>query len=317
MRLWNVYSFFSTYAEIDGWQPAKALTEPKSDNTLDRWMLARLNQTIAEATKQADEYQIARAVRPLRDLIDDLSNWYVRRSRRRFWKSEDDGDKQAAYATLHYALTRIGQLLAPWSPFIADKLWRELTVGMELPASVHLSDWPEAGEVDSAVLESMALARQVITEGLSLRAEAGIKVRQPLASLTFALPPKAKLSSEYLMIIAEEVNVKSAQQRPSKELEFEVSLDTNITPELAREGLMRDVVRQVQNARKNAGLAVEDRIELSLNTADADLVAAIKEHADTIAAETLATLQPSLESPHRSTVKLAGAELTITLKKQG
>ncbi|HEX7259619.1 MAG TPA: isoleucine--tRNA ligase, partial [Candidatus Saccharimonadia bacterium] len=206
-RLWNVHSFFSTYAEIDKWQPEKELREPKSDNVLDQWLLARLNQVIAEMTEQADNYRIASAVRPLRDFIDDLSNWYVRRSRRRFWKSEDDGDKASAYATLHYAMVRTSQLLAPWSPFISDKLWRELTVGMDVPASVHLSDWPEAGEVNSLVVSDMNNVRQIVNEGLAARAKAGIKVRQPLNAIT--VTGNVTLSPESREIVADELNLKS------------------------------------------------------------------------------------------------------------
>ena len=153
MTLWNVYSFFSTYAEIDKWQPHKELKAPQSDNLLDQWLLSRLNEVIGEMTKQADAYQIARAVRPLRELVDDLSNWYVRRSRRRFSKNDSAADQASAYATLHYALVRLSQLLAPWSPFVADKIYRGLTEGMDLPASVHLTDWPETGKVDQALLD--------------------------------------------------------------------------------------------------------------------------------------------------------------------
>ena len=313
LRLWNVHSFFTTYAEIDGWQPGKSLAEPKSENVLDRWLVARLNATIAEVTAQADGYKLARAVRPLRELIDDLSNWYVRRSRRRFWKSEDDADKAAAYATLHYTLVRIAQLLAPWSPFVADRLWRELTVGMELPASVHLSDWPEAGEMDAQLLEEMAVMREAITLGLAQRAEHGIKVRQPLASATITA---SQLSADLFSIAAEELNVKEVRHTAKKAVA--VTLDTEITPELAREGLARDVVRQVQDFRKKSGLAVEDRVELALQTDDKELAQTISEHAQTISAETLADeVADSVAGGHETTVKLGGAELTIILKQTG
>lgn len=310
LRLWNVYSFFSTYAEVDNWEPAKTLAEPESDNVLDRWLLARLNQTIAETTKQVDAYQIAKAARPIRELIDDLSNWYVRRSRRRFWKSEDDGDKQAAYATLHYAMARIAQLLAPWSPFVSDKLWRELTDGMDVADSVHLSDWPEAGETDHDLLASMAAAREAITIGLSLRAEAGIKVRQPLASATIQTSLK-----DFEDIVREELNV--------KQIEFaqveQIKLDTSITPGLKREGIMRDVVRHVQNLRKRAGLQVDDRIELNFEVVGEakDLSEALKEHEATIAQEVLAKKVTASSEHFEDTqhTKVDGGELVISLKK--
>jgi isoleucyl-tRNA synthetase len=307
LRLWNVYSFMSTYAEVDKWQPGKELAEPKSDNVLDAWLLARLGQTIDEMTRQIDDYQIARAVRPLRELIDDLSNWYVRRSRRRFWKSEDDTDKQAAYATLHYALVRISQLLAPWSPFVADKLWRELTAGMDVPNSVHLSDWPEAGEVDEKVLSNMSKLREVITEGLALRASGGVKVRQPIFTTYSGL----KFDQTLVDIAKEELNTKHFEFKP----DVRVELDLNITQELKLEGLARDIIRQVQGFRKETGLEVDDRIELELTTEDPELAAAIEAHADLIKAETLAASVGKVESDNRTEVRLAGKTLTLALKK--
>lgn len=310
LRLWNVYSFFSTYAEVDNWRPAKTLAAPESDNVLDRWLLARLNQTIAETTKQADAYQIAKAARPIRELIDDLSNWYVRRSRRRFWKSEDDGDKQAAYATLHYAMARIAQLLAPWSPFVSDKLWRELTAGMDVADSVHLSDWPEAGETNHELLADMLAAREAITVGLSLRAEAGIKVRQPLAIATVQESLK-----DFGDIIREELNVKQVEFAQVEQ----IKLDIEVTSELKREGIMRDVVRHVQNLRKRAGLQVDDRIELNFEVVGGakDLSEALKEHEDTITQEVLAekVISGTNHFEDIQHTKVDGAELVISLKK--
>ncbi len=312
-RLWNVYSFFSTYAEIDNWQPSKQLTEPTSDNVLDQWLIARLNQVIAEMTKQADVYKIAPAVRPLRDLIDDLSNWYVRRSRRRFWKSEDDTDKTSAYATLHYVMVRLSQLLAPWSPFIADKLWRELTNGMDVPASVHLTDWPGAHltKHQNQLLIDMHEARTIVTDALSLRAEGGIKVRQPLTKLTIP----ADFSPELVSIVAEEVNVKTVTMGEA------LNLDLTITDELRLEGLMRDIVRQVQSLRKKAGLDVDDRIALSMSTADKDLIRAIDEHETTITQETLALKLSiyqdgiKLEGDGSDTVKINRSELHLKVER--
>ncbi len=297
-RLWNVYSFFSTYAEIDHWQP-QDLTEPKSDNVLDQWLIARLNQVIGEMTEQADAYRIPSAVRPLRDFIDDLSNWYVRRSRRRFWKSEDDGDKASAYATLHYVMVRISQLLAPWSPFVSDKLWRELTMGMDVPKSVHLSDWPEAGNRNPAVTKEMEQIRQGIEYGLWQRAENEKRVRQPLPNakifITINIPDNR--IEQYKDIIKEELNVKNANIETNITLEVHsikhrlvaAEVNLNVTPELKLEGIMRDIVRQVQSLRKKTGLDVDDRIVLSFSTDDSEIKQAIDEHESTIAAETLAT----------------------------
>ena len=310
--LWNTYSFMSMYAEIDGWEPPKRLVEPKSDNVLDKWLLSRLNQTIGEVTAAADDYQLARAIRPLRDMIEDLSNWYVRRSRRRFWKSEDDGDKAQAYQTLYYVLARTAQLLAPWAPFVTDKLWRELTAGTDEAASVHLSDWPEAGEVDEGLIAQMATTRQVVTEGLAARAEAKIKVRQPLAKLTYSIDDM--LPEQLEQIIADEVNVKEVAW--GNKLEgADTELNTTITPELKAEGLMRDIVRHIQSARKNAGLEVDDRIILTLESESKDLVEAIEAHAETIKNETLATELKAEGAAGGVPVKVDGQELYISVVK--
>ena len=152
MTLWNVYSFLVTYVDLAEFD--SALVEPKSDSLLDCWMIARLSQATIAVTKYADGYQIAQAVRELRELIHDLSNWYLRRSRRRFSRPDNKDDKRQAAETLRYALLRICQLLAPWAPFLADKMWRELTIGSKLPKSVHLSDWPEVGEGGSETTRS-------------------------------------------------------------------------------------------------------------------------------------------------------------------
>jgi isoleucyl-tRNA synthetase len=312
MTLWNSYAFFSMYAEIDAWQPPNVLTEPTPANVLDIWLLSRLAETTAEMTKQADSYQIARAVRPLRELVDDLSNWYVRRSRRRFWKSEDDTDKQDAYVTLHYVLCRIAQLLAPWAPFVADKLWRELTAGTDEAQSVHLSTWPEPGVIDSVVLSQMAETRRVVTDGLSVRAEHKIKVRQPLASLTYST--EDTLAEQYEQIIADEVNVKQVSWGNGARDEG-IVLDTEITPELKAEGIMRDVVRHVQSARKATGLEVEDRIVLTLYTDVEALALAIATHSSTIMSETLASEIKTVNISGEVPVKVDGNELYINVVK--
>jgi isoleucyl-tRNA synthetase len=280
---------------------------------LDRWLIARLNETIQEATKQSDAYQIARAVRPLRDLVDDLSNWYVRRSRRRFWKSEDDVDKHKAYVTLHYVLARMCQLLAPWSPFLSDMMWRELTVGTDEADSVHLTDWPEAGKVDEKILSEMMFARLLVTDGLAARAAAKLKVRQPLSKLTFYHPNE--LSRELEEVVREEVNVKEIRRVNKAREDGWLELDTEITPELKAEGMVRDVVRHVQNARKESGLEVDDRIVLTLQTEDKDLAAAVKAHAATIKNETLAVALKTDGADDQVPVKVSGVELYVGVDK--
>ncbi len=312
MTLWNVYSFFSTYAEVDGWEPPKELKQPESDNVLDMWLISRLNQTIEEVTKYADKYELNRATRPLREHIDDLSNWYVRRSRRRFWKSEDDGDKQAAYLTLHYALVSISQLLAPWSPFLPDKLWRELTEGMDLPKSVHLSNWPKAGEVDAQLIAAMDSLRNAVTEGLSERAKEGIKVRQPLSKVKIFA--QTELNKDLIEIAKEEINVKEVEVEKSEERKLP-QLDTVISPELRREGIARDLIRHIQTLRKTSGLNVDDRIKLAVQ-ADGEIRAAVEEHAQTIKTETLANvLNMDDKLSNESEVKVSGELVSISLDK--
>jgi isoleucyl-tRNA synthetase len=329
--LQNTFRFFKMYADIDKWQAPSVLAEPQSRHVLDRWLLSRLRETIQETTLQADGYKLAHAINPIFLLIDDLSNWYVRRSRRRFWKSGDDADKQQAYETLHYVLVRVCQLLAPWAPFLSDKLYRELVAGTDLPTSVHLTDWPDTQEADARLLYEMKVTRDFINEGLRQRAAANIKVRQPLrrAVIDGAIP----VPDEMKAIMAEELNVKevvfnrppgiTAQtsfsevvQRPANVLPGDLKLDTEITEELKVEGVMRDLVRHIQNARKNAGLNVEDRIKLSVESQHELLKRALDDHADTVKSETLAIEIGPLDTPaYQETVKINGQEANIALSK--
>ncbi len=307
MTLNNIYSFYKLYADVDGWKPKNSLIEPTSTNLLDRWMISRLNETIVTVTTEMDNYRLDKATKPLTELLDDASNWFVRRSRRRFWKSEDDADKKQAYETLHYTLLFISQLLAPFAPFLTDHLWRKLVEGTDLPNSVHLSDWPEAGEINEKLLQEMRQARDAITIGLGQRAEAKIKVRQPLSKVTVPTLP-----DQYRDVIGEELNVKTVDWGD------EVNLDVTLTPELKREGLMREIVRQVQNARKQADLQVDDRIVLSLSSDGPELNQAISEFSDIIAQETLAS-SVNMGEPTQFTasVKVEGSPLEIALSKAG
>lgn len=311
--LQNSYSFFNMYAQIDGFKPSKKLTRPTQVSDLDNWMLIRLDETIIEMTKAADKYQLQKATTPLFKLLDDLSNWYIRRSRRRFWKSDDDTDKQSAYATLHYSLVVITQLLAPWSPFMSDELYRELTKDMDMPVSVHSSDWPVAKVVDSGVLDTMTVVRDVVNDGLAARAEAGIKVRQPLSEVN--VTAAQELSSELQTIVAEELNVKKVTVQKGKTTS--VKLNTEITQELKNEGIARDIIRNIQAARKEAGLQVENRIKLALNTDSEQLNAAIQQCQNIIETETLTSDFSSVQKDYSFTkeVNVEGDSLTIALQK--
>ena len=349
--IWNMYDFFTMYAEVDGWEFDGELRDPLGEltNPLDSWIVSRLHQLVAEVERYMDTYNIPDALSPILPFLDDASNWYVRRSRRRFWKSEDDGDKSDAYRTLHYVLVRLGYLLAPFTPFLAEELYHNLTGDDE---SIHLKDWLPAGEVNEQVLADMARTRELINNGLSLRMkqdehQASIKVRQPLQCAAYA---GAKLAEYYEQIMAEELNVKEirwVENRDEHLADYDttegaakpeswVKIDKTITPELKREGLMREVIRHVQSARKKAGLQVDDRIMLHLavgaepasqpaapgqaqpaDDAAAQLRQALAEYADTIASETLATMAPQhlADALYHTTATVDGAELQISLAK--
>ena len=263
--IWNVYDFFTMYAEVDGFDSEQAMAVSEFVNPLDIWLVSRIHQVRNQITEGMEAYNIPAALSSVLEFIDDMSNWFVRRSRRRFWKSEDDRDKLEAYSTLYYVLIYLAKILAPFTPFLAEELYQKMTgagvVNSEIPESVHLLDWPEAGVIDEAVLTQMAKTREIITAGLAERmkkteSEAQIKVRQPLAKLVYA---GEKLDDFYEQIIMEEVNVKSVEHGEA------LMLDKTLTPELLEEGKIRELIRFVQAARKKAGLNVDDRIKLMVS----------------------------------------------------
>ena len=263
--IWNVYDFFTMYAEVDGFDSEQAMAVSEFVNPLDIWLVSRVHQIRNQITEGMEAYNIPAALSSVLEFIDDMSNWFVRRSRRRFWKSEDDQDKLEAYSTLYYVLIYLAKILAPFTPFLAEELYQKMTgagtVNSQIPESVHLLDWPEAGEINEAVLAQMAKTREVITAGLAERmkkteTEAQIKVRQPLAKLVYA---GEKLDDFYEQIIMEEVNVKAVEHGEA------LVLDKTLTPELLEEGKIRELIRFVQAARKKAGLNVDDRIRLMVS----------------------------------------------------
>ena len=263
--IWNVFDFFTMYAEVDGFDSEQAMAVSEFVNPLDIWLVSRVHQVRNQITEGMETYNIPAALSSVLEFIDDMSNWFVRRSRRRFWKSEDDRDKLEAYSTLYYVLIYLAKIMAPFTPFLAEELYQKMTgagvVNSEIPESVHLLDWPEAGVIDEAVLTQMAKTREIITAGLAERmkkteTEAQIKVRQPLAKLVYA---GEKLDDFYEQIIMEEVNVKSVEHGEA------LALDKTLTPELLEEGKIRELIRFVQAARKKAGLNVDDRIRLMVS----------------------------------------------------
>ena len=300
--VWNMYDFFTMYAEVDGWEYDGELIDPLAEltNPLDIWIVSRLHQLAGEIEANMDSYNIPDAMTPILPFLDDASNWFVRRSRRRFWKSDETADKNDAYRTLHYVLTRLSYILAPFTPFLAEELYHNMTGDSE---SVHLKDWPEMKTVNESVMNDMETVRRYVNEGLSLRAKAGLKVRQPLGSVTV---PGLGESFDFMPILLDELNVRSVS------VGTDIAIDETLTPELLREGLMREVVRYVQSARKKAGLNIDDRINLSLTTEDVDLRQAIDEHKDTIWAEVLVS-EDAGDAGYEETVKIDGKNLTIKL----
>ena len=305
--IWNMYDFFTMYASVDGWEFNGELKDPSKDleNPLDKWIVSRVHELRNEITENMDVYNIPRALEGVLPFLDDASNWFVRRSRRRFWKSENGADKLQAYQTLHYVLSYLALILAPFVPFLAEELWDKM-VG---DGSVHLKDWPEAGEIDESLLAEMAKVRGYVNEALALRAKNGVKIRQPLASVK--VPQNAK-SFDFAPILMEELNVKSVEFGGEG-----VEFDFELTPELRAEGLMREIIRHIQAARKKAGLNVDDRIELNFTSENAELLDAFKKFEQEIAKEVLAakTEISNDELELSQAVKIEGKEAKISLRK--
>jgi isoleucyl-tRNA synthetase len=304
--IWNTYDFFTMYAEVDGFDSDNAIAPEKFENPLDKWIVSRVYQVRNQITEGMKEYNIPKAVEGILPFVDDLSNWFVRRSRRRFWKAQDDDDKLEAYSTLYFVLVYLAQIIAPFTPFLSEELYQKMTGSKE---SVHLLDWPEAGKIDEEVLEEMRHTRDIITEGLALRmqksdTEDQIKVRQPLSELVY---DGEKLSGYYEAIIADEVNVKRVTNGSA------MILDKTLTPELKEEGFARELIRFIQAGRKKAGLNVDDRIKLSVSCYVSD------DYKDMIANEVLATeFTTDVEAgnfEYDEIVKVDGENVTISLEK--
>lgn len=316
--LWNVVEFYKMYGIRDS---GKEIKPEKSKNILDRWILSRLNQLIGEVTKNMDGYRLPAASRPIGDFITDLSQWFLRRSRDRF-KSENEIERQTATAVLRRILLVLSKVMAPFTPFIAEKIYQMLAV--ESPAdfkeSVHLEDWPEATKkVDEKLLTEMALARKIVELGLALRAGAGLKVRQPLAGLKFA---GAKIDKELFAVIADELNVKKVEADDEfgsalvkEDGKLKVGLDAAMTPELKREGLSRELIRAVNQKRKEAGLTVSDRVVLVYFTESEDLKAALIEHAEELKKNVLAD-DLKFDSAAVDPLDIDGIALRITIEKK-
>lgn len=349
IQLWNSYSFFATYAAVDGFDPAKSNVTEADLNIMDQWILSKLHAFIQDSRMALNGFRSDLMMKKFEAFLEELSNWYIRRSRRRFWKSEDDSDKQAAYTVLYEVLTSIIKVMAPILPFVSEKMYQNLVCNLDknAPESVHLCDYPVADEskIDPALMEKVDSLRRVVELGRSARNKANLKIRQPLAELAFTI--KDDDVADFILnqqhVVLDELNVKSIRRTDSetdlirymvkpnlpllgqkfgKDLNMirthlgsvegenvlneirtnknykihmdsgdisiaredliiegesvegytasgddhvTVGLTTSLTDELVKEGIVRDVIRQVQTMRKNANFAVEDRIKITGN----------------------------------------------------
>jgi isoleucyl-tRNA synthetase len=399
LTLWNTHSFFTLYARLAGFDPTRPATGVPT--ALDRWVLAELADTVAVVTERLDRYDPAAAGRRLTAFVDDLSNWYVRLSRRRFWRGAGTDD-EAAFRTLWTCLRTLALLLAPYVPFTAERLWQDLVVPVDpdAPDSVHLEDWPapDPDAADPALSAAMAEVRRLVGLGRQARTDAKVKVRQPLPRALITVPDQVRAGVAGLLdLVAAELNVKQVgfaegeaglvafrltpnfralgprfgrdaqtvaaalrqappelaaalapRLRAGERVELEVAglgtvqlgpdeagvaeepvtgwrvaregatavaLDLEISPELRREGLARDLVRAVQDLRKAAGLAVADRIELAVK-AEGEVAAAVDAHRDYLLGETLATAlhRAPQGDGHDTRVELDGEPVRLWLR---
>jgi len=315
---------------------------------LDRWVLSELNALVRKVTNHLEEYDPTTSGRAIQDFVDDLSNWYVRRSRRRFWRGELDHDKLAAHHTLHTCLATVAKLLAPFTPFVAESLYQNLvrSTDSDAPESVHLAMWPEYDEalIDQKLNDETRTVMKVVSLGRAARSKAGIKVRQPLASATafvasdYHAEGLRRLSDQ----VIDELNVREVNalvlsqvfresytvpddllaQLPegaalAEDSGYAVGLDTRLTLELESEGLARELVHRIQNLRKAAGLEISDRITVHWQGPDR-LREVLATHDAYIREETLAdgiTEGPPPAEAHSEKQKLEGEDVTLSVKR--
>jgi isoleucyl-tRNA synthetase len=352
LTLWNVYSFFTTYAHLDRFHPDQIPSGWKPEGALDRWILSELNALVSQVDGDLEAYDPTNAGRRIEEFIDQLSNWYVRRSRRRFWKSENDADKLSAYATLYTCLVTLVRLMAPLAPFVAEELYQNLvrSVDANAPDSVHLASFPVANPdlIDPPLMEATRLAMRISSMGRAARSKAGIKVRQPLASVavkTRTPEERAHLSQVQTQVL-DELNIKELHlldsdpgllrqvlQVAGDQVEgivqvvhywvaleggYMVAVDASVTPELAEEGLARELAHRIQNLRRTAGFQLTDRIVTYYQAPEAIAQVMLGRHADYIRQETLSidlVAGPPQDGAATETLKLDGMEVTLAVRR--
>jgi isoleucyl-tRNA synthetase len=410
LTLWNTYSFFVTYANLDGWQPGAEGAGTQALQPIDHWALARLNALVRDVTAGMEAYDVVTSSRAIEHFVDELSNWYVRRNRRRFWKSEADADKQAAYSTLYTCLVTVTKLAAPFVPFITEAIYRNLVTNADpdAPPSVHLARWPEfdADRIDERLIADTQALLRAVSLGRAARKNANVKVRQPLSEIWVRAGSPAEIEGvrRFEDELADELNIKTIRyldtsadfvdyrlkpnlrlvgrkfgklvpaltqalremstadartaahavegnqpvslevQGQSVTLQPEellvetsspagyavaeesgmlVALNTTVTPELRMEGAARDLVRNVQDARKNAGMQISDRIQLFLTSSETADSAWLQEVITTweeyLKAETLAddlTFGPPPPNAHTEAIELDGNPAMLGIVRQ-
>lgn len=262
---WNVYNFFVTYANIDGWEPKAQISNLKSQNVLDEWILSLLSGLVADVTKSLDSYDTVNVIDSLKSFVTDFSTWYIRRSRDRVGPTApSEEDKNAFYETTHHVLVTVSKLFAPIAPFFPEAIYLNLT-GEE---SVHLADFPSVAKAldgKPQLMEDMKVVRKIVEIALSQRKEAQLKVRHPLSKVTVS--GVESLSEQLTQLIKDEVNIKEVVfGKKSEKEDISVVLDTNITPELKAEGEARDLVRQIQDERKKLGTDLAEKVDVVLES---------------------------------------------------
>lgn len=311
---WNSLKYFSIYANEANWKPSSYLEEPKVTHLLDRWVLARLHELQSQLQSGLDAYKIADAVRTIAPFLDDVSTWYIRRSRDRFVAKDPD-----AIATLYYVLTQFALIVAPVVPFLAEELYEVLVKSQfsDAPESVHLAEYPAEKKVtpeQATILADMGQLRNLVSLALAIRVKEELKIRQPLASVAVKYTDGNELGSEYLDLLKDELNVKTvttAKELPTGEnwktnesSLASVVLDVQLTKELLAEGLLRSITRQVQDERKKIGLNIGEQVNLVLWTSDAELQGQLQNVADALAkATSVCNVEVRSDKPEEQSTK--------------
>jgi len=314
MILWNVYKFYEMYGQnISG-----EVVVPSGKNIIDIWIIAKLKLLNKEVTEAMESYNLPKATRPITEFVDELSTWYLRRSRDRF--KEEGDDKNQVLITLRYVLCELAKIMAPAMPFMAENLWQKVSVYnfTNLNKSIHLEAWSELGalaETEMNVLLNMELVRKIVELGLAARDEAGIKIRQMLGSITVE-SKEPVLASEYLELIKDELNIQKVIWESGKNDYPEIALNTTITPELKKEGIKRELVRLINNLRKDLNLTLSDVAQVLVAGASAEIIEVITERKEDIMKDTLSSSLDIQETiPNGKEVKIDDCKFTITLER--